>query len=274
MKDSVITFINKLEGFKTAIKNLHWSSSNMSEHKLFDDIASSVSDIQDEVSEMEQGLHGQIEKNKLHPTSYTIEGSKKFLDDLKSETKTFYDSIDGDEYIGIRSSVESFLGEIDKYKYLMNLCLKEDFKRSYYKIIKEDVEGIPYPFDIRDTFEITRKSVFDSGDGYYDYEIMVDDWYTIRGTFDGDSVTYDELINGHSGHGRQVVIDDEIDDFLHEKLDSELISQLMYYVSQSSFTSYNDSDGDMYESKRYLTVSLNEIRTMVNESIKRLNRKR
>lgn len=126
MKESVINFINKLEGFKTAIKNLHWSSSNMSEHKLFDDIAETFSNFQDEISEMEQGLHGQTEKNKLKPTSYTISNSKKFITDVLSDTKDFYSTIDDENYIGIRSAVENFIGELNKYQYLLTLTIKEE----------------------------------------------------------------------------------------------------------------------------------------------------
>lgn len=131
MKDSVIKYINELEGFKTAIKNLHWSSSNMNVHKLFDDIADSVSNIQDEVSEMEQGLHGQIAKNTLKPIQYTIESDTKFLTDILDKTKTFYNTIKDDEYIGIRSSIESFIGELNKYQYLMKLSLKENLIKKF-----------------------------------------------------------------------------------------------------------------------------------------------
>lgn len=131
-------YINQLEGFKTAIKNQHWSSKNMSMHKLFDDIADSVSDIQDTVSEECQGIHGRIEQNELSPISYTIEGEQKFLDDMLSASKEFYNSIqEGDEYIGVRSEMETFIGEISKFKYLMDLCLKESFKRNFKKQIEE-----------------------------------------------------------------------------------------------------------------------------------------
>lgn len=137
MQEKILNFVNKLESYKTAIKNLHWSSSNMNEHKLFDDIASSVSDIQDEISEIEQGLHGQIEKNKLKPSAYTISSSKEFLKDLLNSTNEFYKTIGGEEYIGMRSSVENFLGEINKFQYLLNLCLKEDLKRKITNKINE-----------------------------------------------------------------------------------------------------------------------------------------
>ena len=51
MNKKILTFINKLEGWKTAIKSLHWSADNMSQHKLCDDIASDIAAFQDKVSD-------------------------------------------------------------------------------------------------------------------------------------------------------------------------------------------------------------------------------
>ena len=147
MKDNIMSYINKLEGYKTAIKSMHWDAKNMSEHKLWDDIAGSVSDIQDNVSEMAQGIYGQIAKNNLKPTPYTASSPKQFLDDVLSSTKEFYKTIqEGDDYIGIRSEIENFIGEINKYKYLMNITIKESKKnmkldeiisKSLKKVLKE-----------------------------------------------------------------------------------------------------------------------------------------
>jgi hypothetical protein len=101
----------------------------MSEHRLMDDIASSVSDNQDEVAEISQGLFGQIKKNELKPTKYEISDSRKLLEDIISDTNNFYKTIDGDMFIGLRSVIEAFLGDLNKFQYLLTLCLKEDVKR-------------------------------------------------------------------------------------------------------------------------------------------------
>jgi hypothetical protein len=42
MNSKVLSFVNKCEGWKTAIKSLHWDSKNLSQHKLCDDIADKV----------------------------------------------------------------------------------------------------------------------------------------------------------------------------------------------------------------------------------------
>lgn len=134
-------YINKLESYKTAIKNLHWSSRNMSEHKLLDDVANSVSDYQDEVAEIAQGIFSKIKINELKPRKYTITNSKKMLNDLLSDTKKFHSSTKSKELIGLRSVVESFIAEVNQYLYLIDFCLKEDIKRNLSKKnINENIE--------------------------------------------------------------------------------------------------------------------------------------
>ena len=154
MKKVVLDFVNKLEGYKTAVKSLHWSSSNMSEHELFDKIADSVKDIQDVVSESEQGMTSPLANNKLKPIPYKITTSKKFLDDLSKTAIEFRNKINGDDYIGMRSAVEAFISEVDVFKYQLTICLKEDFERrmnrnrvrltesQLHRVVKESVDSI------------------------------------------------------------------------------------------------------------------------------------
>lgn len=135
MQKNIILYINKLEGYKTSIKNLHWDSNNMSEHKLLDEIASSVSDIQDKVAEVAQGIYGKIKKNELKPIKYKITNSKLMLKDLLADTFEFYKRINNVNLIGIKSEIESFIGDINQFQYLMDFCLKEDIKRKFKKIL-------------------------------------------------------------------------------------------------------------------------------------------
>ena len=103
MKESSINFISKLEGFKTAIKNLHWDADNMSQHKLCDDIADSLSDFQDAISEIEQSLQGNVRLNDLKAEQYRISTLKNFVEDVLKAVKEYYNGCEGEDYIGIRS---------------------------------------------------------------------------------------------------------------------------------------------------------------------------
>ena len=138
MKRNILSFVNKLQSYKTAIKNLHWSAKNMSEHKLWDEIADTVADTQDEVAEIAQGIFGNIKLNELKPRRYNITNSKKTLTDITKDTKLFYATIKrGEQFVGLRSVVENFIAELEKYQYLMNFCIKEDIKRTIRNSINE-----------------------------------------------------------------------------------------------------------------------------------------
>ena len=127
MNQNILTYLNQIEGYKTAIKSLHWDAKNMSEHKLWDDIADSVAEIQDNVSEMAQGIDKQIPLNTLAPTHYHVSSKEQILKDILADTKTLHKALgESEEYIGIRSELESFIGEINKYNYLLKIAIKEN----------------------------------------------------------------------------------------------------------------------------------------------------
>lgn len=129
MKQNIINYINILEGYKSYIKNCHWSAKNMNEHELCDKIADTINENQDEIAEIAQGLFGKIKMKELDSKGMNFTSTKVLLKELIGDTNKFYKTINGDKFIGMRSVVESFLGELNKYQYLVDLCLKEDIKR-------------------------------------------------------------------------------------------------------------------------------------------------
>lgn len=187
MKTNILNYINKLQGYKTAIKNLHWSSKHMSEHKLLDEIADSVANNQDEIAEMCQGLYGKIKINELKPKRYKITNSKKMLFDLLRDTKSFNSSIKGRELTGVRSVVEAFIGEINKFVYLMDMCIKEDIKRNFKSSLNESNSDINET-SLRETIQKAIKNSLNEWEHPLD-EVGLEDvplWRVIK-------VPYEEL---------------------------------------------------------------------------------
>ena len=187
MKKNILNYINKLQGYKTAIKNLHWSSKHMSEHKLLDEIADSVANNQDEIAEMCQGLYGKIKINELKPKRYKITNSKKMLFDLLRDTKSFNSSIKGRELTGVRSVVEAFIGEINKFVYLMEMCIKEDIKRNFKSPLNESNLDINETL-LRETIQKAIKNSLNEWEDPFD-EVGLEDvplWQAI-------TVPYEEL---------------------------------------------------------------------------------
>jgi len=157
MNKIVLDFVNKLEGYKTAIKQLHWDAKNMSQHELCDDIASSIADFQDTVSEVEQSITGNLKVNSLKPTAYKIKDLKSFVQDVLDSTNTFYKKVKGmgDTYVGMASDCESFLSDMQRKLYLVNFTIKEELKR---RLKAEISEGYKKEENIKTTFHGTKPS--------------------------------------------------------------------------------------------------------------------
>lgn len=139
MKKFVLDYINRLEGFKTGIKSLHWNSRNLEQHKLCDEIAQSISDFQDQVSEIEQSITGKLPFNQLKGKPYKVKSLMVFIDDVIIATKKFYGKLKhkNDDYAGMRSDCEAFLSTIQKQKYLIDFTLKENLKKRVQSQINE-----------------------------------------------------------------------------------------------------------------------------------------
>ena len=157
MNKKILNYIEKCESWKVAIKNLHWSADNMSQHELCDDIASEISDFEDLVSEVEQSITGKIKLNGFTPKSYEIKSLKSFVEDVISDSQSFLKELDkmGDKYIGIKSECESFIGVMQRKLYLVNFTMKEDLKRRLTNRINETWKREE---NIKTTFHGTKPS--------------------------------------------------------------------------------------------------------------------
>lgn len=124
-----ISFINRLEGWKTKCKNLHWAAPKRNIHVYLDEFLEILSDYQDSLAEEMQGILGHIAPNKIVGTESDTLNAMEFILEVKNLTLKFYSSIpDSVEYAGVRSECETFIHNIWKYKYLFELC---DSTRSY-----------------------------------------------------------------------------------------------------------------------------------------------
>ena len=140
MKKYILDFVCKLEGYKTAIKQLHWDAKSLSQHKLCDDIATIISDYQDKVAEVEQSMSGRLPLNNLKGTPYTVSSLKKFVDDVISSINDFYAKLknEGDDYIGMRSDTEAVLSDLQRQSYLVDFTVKESLKQRLRDKINEN----------------------------------------------------------------------------------------------------------------------------------------
>ena len=143
MTKNVLDYLCKCTGWLTALQNIHWDANSMSQHKLCDDIKEDLDEFRDTVAEIEQGINGHIDLNDLKPVQYEISDLENFIKDVISDTLEFYKNLEGDDYIGIRSECESFMGQFQKYIYLNSFCKKKDInemKKKFRPIVSETIK--------------------------------------------------------------------------------------------------------------------------------------
>lgn len=118
-----IGFLNKLEGWKTKCKNLHWAAPKKNIHVYLDEFLSVLSDYQDGLAEGYMGILGKMQPNAIKGVPSDALNAIDFLEEVKAATLEFYKSIPEDTiYKGITSECETFIQNINKYKYLFSLC--------------------------------------------------------------------------------------------------------------------------------------------------------
>lgn len=118
-----ISFLNQLEGWKTKCKNLHWAAPKKNIHVYLDEFLVILSDYQDGLAEGYMGILGQMQPNVIKGTASNALNAIDFIEEVKVGTLSFYDKISQEIiYKGITSECETFIQNINKYRYLFGLC--------------------------------------------------------------------------------------------------------------------------------------------------------
>ena len=130
LKITFVDFINFLEGTKIICKAQHWNSVNLNvkdkrgAHIYLDELLTIISNTQDSIAESSQGIFGTYlnsENVKGKDLNYLKEPND-LINTLESNTYSFYKIlIEENEFMGIKSEIEVFILNIQKYKFLFNL---------------------------------------------------------------------------------------------------------------------------------------------------------
>ena len=117
-----LNFINKLEGWKTKCKNLHWAAPKKNIHEYLDDFLGLLSDYQDGLAEGYMGILGKMQPNAIKGIASDTLNAMDLLNEVIENTVKFYENIpEGTIYKGIASECETFIQNLNKYKYLFSL---------------------------------------------------------------------------------------------------------------------------------------------------------
>jgi hypothetical protein len=125
-----IEYINRIEGWKSKCKNLHWSAPKKNIHVYLDDFLSELSDFQDSITEDYMGINGKVAPNILTGYSCMALNAFDLIAEIKIQTEIFYKKLPTDIcYKGITAECENFIHIINKYTYLFKLT---DYKSDMY----------------------------------------------------------------------------------------------------------------------------------------------
>lgn len=123
LSEFFIGFLNRLEGWKTKCKNLHWAAPKKNIHVYLDEFLDILSEYQDGLAEGYMGILGKMQPNVIKGTPSDSLNAIDFINEVRGATIVFYDKIPQETiYKGIASECETFIQNINKYKYLFELC--------------------------------------------------------------------------------------------------------------------------------------------------------
>lgn len=118
----IINLENQLRGMSTRLKELHFSASSITIHKLIDEFDSEFLSFEDEIMENAQALWGTIKPGDLEPIfpesmefPELLEEIRGILAGIKKESENNM------MWTGIINVVDGFWATVNKYVYLISL---------------------------------------------------------------------------------------------------------------------------------------------------------
>lgn len=116
--DTIMTFLNAIEGFRLRTREIHWSTRRRSIHVLCDDIMSELNDKLDEIAEDAQGMFGRIEVGQFVPSVPDASEPIPMLRALRDTCIKFKATCEDPRFAGIASLVDDLIHDANKWTYL------------------------------------------------------------------------------------------------------------------------------------------------------------
>lgn len=124
MNGLIVTYINKLEGYRVRTRECHWAAFNMSLHKLTDDVMKELEEYEDEIAEDAQGLYGQFEIGVLNPILPEAVDFDSMLVELRKDTAHLLKSLGEIKFTGIVNILEEMVHKLNQWIYLTRIAIK------------------------------------------------------------------------------------------------------------------------------------------------------
>lgn len=121
--DYFICYLNTIEGLKTKCKNLHWAAPKKNIHVYLEEFLEEMNEFQDSIAEGYMGITGRMAPNVITGKPSNALNATDLIEEVLDATLNFYSKLPEEIiYNGIKSELDDFIQNINKYKYLFNLC--------------------------------------------------------------------------------------------------------------------------------------------------------
>lgn len=121
----ILNLENKIHGYHTRMKELHFAAPSVSLHKIIDDFDGELCKFDDEIMEEAQAIFGFIEPGDIQPVLPEAMEFEALLVEIRETLAEFLESIEGSAtWTGIRSETESFWHVLNKTVYLTKITKK------------------------------------------------------------------------------------------------------------------------------------------------------
>ena len=121
----IMSLENRLHGYHTRLKELHFSAPSMAEHKLIDDFDEDLLEFDDEVMEDAQAIFGRIGVGMIQPILPKAKNFEDLLMEIRADLVKIKDTLTEKMYTGIINVVDDFFHTVNKTIYLNNIIHKE-----------------------------------------------------------------------------------------------------------------------------------------------------
>lgn len=121
MDQEILNFINRLEGYRSIMKFLHWAAPRRSRHEVLDDAFSDLGDFEDEFAEDAQAIYGQVSPDDCNPIPAKSKDDIGLMKEIRADLANMKLYLDKPMYTGLVNEVEDYFHKVNKTIYLLNL---------------------------------------------------------------------------------------------------------------------------------------------------------
>lgn len=126
MITEILNFENRIQGYRTRAKELHFAANRHSIHTIMDDFGDDLADFEDSVMEDAQAIHGQYSPGEIQPVLPKSLDSESLLKEIRADLvdmKEFFES--QTMYTGCLNELEDFFHKVNNTIYLLKLSTKD-----------------------------------------------------------------------------------------------------------------------------------------------------